>query len=397
MRLIRLIVCTALITLFCANTNAVGYITSVDEYRFDQNDAKLSPDGKHLAMALLKDGRRSLVVVQTQGFNAVGGANFGSWQDVGNFHWATNERLVMEILHREEWDPVPKFYGELLSVKYNGKHSELIYGWRAGEDQVGSRRKRKESIYGWGKLISLMPNDDEEILISSTEMPGGSELFEDRQKRNLVRDADVRKLHSTVHRLNLKTRRMSSSYTRSPEPDTRFIANDSGQLVFAFGREPGTPVKMYRYVDEEWQQMSVGRGDSFMPIAFSDDRSQMQYLDDSANAPGCLFQINFASNQVTQLHEKCDLAPEQLVLAIDQSKVYAIETNDLEDPYIVLDRNSVEADFFAQIYPMFMGQKVDVYSRSDDGKYWIVRTEGSDQGFSFYLYSTTTNEFTRIL
>ena len=56
------------------------------------------------------------MVVETKTFKSVGGLNFGEWQDVGNFFWATNKRLVTEILHREEWDPEPKYYGELYAV-----------------------------------------------------------------------------------------------------------------------------------------------------------------------------------------------------------------------------------------------------------------------------------------
>ncbi|GAA0855057.1 hypothetical protein [Aliiglaciecola litoralis] len=397
MRALKSLICAAALTLLFAPSYAAGYLTSVDGYRFDQGDAKLSPNGKYLALAIVNEGRRSLVVVETDGLNSVGGVNFGRWQDVGNFHWGTDERLVMEILHREEWDETPKFYGELYTAKYNGKHGELIYGWRAGEEQVGSRRKKKETIYGWAKLISLMPNDDEEILISSTEMPGGSELFEDRQKRDLVRGAQVSKLYSSVHRLNLKTRRMSSSYTRSPEPNTTYIAGNDDNLLYAFGGEPGTQVQMYRYVNDDWQKMNIGNGDSFMPVAFSADRTEMVYLDNSASQAGCLYRYNLMTQQKTQIYDHCDLEPEQLVLTIDQSNVYAVKTNDLESPYAIIERNSVEADFFAQIVDMFNGQKVDVYSRSNDGKFWIVRTQGVDDKLNFYLYSTSKNEFTQIL
>lgn len=397
MRFLKALACAISLTLFSFNGFAAGYVTSVDGYDFKQPDAKLSPDGKYLAMALLNEGRRSLVVVETDGFKSVGGVNFGRMQDVGNFHWANDERLVMEILHREEWDNDPKFYGELYTVKYNGKHGDMVYGFRAGEQQVGSKRKRKEAIYGWARIVSLMPNDKENILISSTDMPGGSELFEDRQKRNLVRAADTSKLYSTVHRLNLKTRRMSSSYTRSPEPNTTFIADQSGELVYAYGAAPGTKMKMYRFVDDKWQKMDVGQGESFMPISFSKDLQSMVYLDNSKDESACLYRQNLATKEIEMMHEQCNLDPTQIAMTVDQSSVYAVKTSDFETPYAMLDTSGVESDFFAQIFGMFEGQKVDVSGRSRDGNYWIVKTQSPDQTLGFYLYSRSKNEFSKVL
>lgn len=372
-------------------------ISSVDGYRFDQGDAKLSPDGKYMAMAMVNEGRRSLIVVETQSLKSVGGANFGRMQDVGNFYWATNKRLVMEILHREEWDNNPKFYGELYAVDYNGKHGDLIYGWRAGEDQVGSKRKKKESIYGWGRIISLLPDDPKNILISSTPMPGGSELFEDRSKRNLVRGAEINKLHSTVHRLNIKTKKMSSSRTRSPEPNTSFIADAKGNLTYAYGSEPGTPIKFYRYVDEEWKRISLDTTNAFQPITFNKALSKMVYLDSQGEQENCLFVYDFATNSKEQLHDQCGLDQDFLAMTTDKDSVYAVKTNDFQSPYAILDRTNIEADFFAQIVDMFQGQKIEVASRSADGQFWIVKTEGVDSKLNFYLYSKEKNEFSQLM
>jgi len=374
-----------------------GNDSSVDGYRFDQGDAKLSADGKYMAMAIVNEGRRSLVVVETDTFKSVGGANFGTMQDVGNFYWATNKRLVMEILHREEWDNIPKFYGELYSVDYNGKGADLIYGWRAGEDKVGSNRKKKESIYGWARIISLLPDDPKNILISSTKMPGGSELFEDRSQRDLVRSADVSNLFSSVHKLNIKTKKMSSTKTRSPEPNTTFIADKSGNLTYAYGGAPGKPVKLYRYVDEEWQRVNLNTTEAIQPITFNSDLSKMMYLDSQNDEEGCLFIYDLAANTKEQLHDECGIEPDVLAMTTKQDLIYAVKTNDFKNPYAILDRTNVEADFFAQIVDMFQGQKIQISSRSEDGRYWIVKTEAADNTLGFYLYSKEKNEFSKVL
>jgi hypothetical protein len=371
--------------------------SSVDGYRFDQGDAKLSADGEHMAMAIVSEGRRSLVVVETDTFKSVGGANFGNMQDVGNFYWATNKRLVMEILHREEWDNIPKFYGELYSVDYNGRNGDLIYGWRAGEDQVGSNRKRKKSIYGWGRIISLLPNDPKNILISSTEMPGGSELFEDRSKRDLVRSTDLNKLYSSVHKLNIKTKKMSGTKTRSPEPNATFVADKNGELTYAYGGVLGGPVKLHRYVDDEWQRVKLNTTNAFQPVTFNADLTKMSYLDSHNDQEGCLFIYDLSAHTKKQLHDECEIEPDLLAMTIKQDQIYAVKTNDFKDPYAMFDSTNVEADFFAQIIDMFQGQKIQISSRSEDGRYWIVKTEAADNTLGFYLYNKEKNEFSKVL
>ena len=393
----RIISLLAFISIVFTTSSFADMESSVDGYRFDQGDVKLSADGKYMAMAIMNDVGRSLVVVETESLKSVGGANFGRMQDVGNFYWATNERLVMEILHREEWDNIPKFYGELYSVNYNGKSGDLIYGWRAGEKQVGSNRKKKESIYGWGRIVSLLPGNPKNILISSTPMPGGSELFEDRSKRDLVRGADVKTLHSTVHRLNIKTKKMSPSLTRSPEPNTTFIADKNGELVFAYGGVTGGKVNLYRYVDEDWQAMKLNTTKAMQPITFNQNLTKMIYLDSQAGEERCLFIYDLSANTKEQLHDECGLEPDVLAMTTNHDQIYAVKTNDFKTPYAILDSTNIEADFFAQIVDMFQGQKIEISSRSDDGEYWIVQTESTDNKLGFYLYSKEKNEFSKLL
>lgn len=381
--------------LWMATTSVIAaYESSSTGYDFSQADAKLSADGKYLAMALVKEGRRSLVVVETDGFKPVGGANFGTWQDVGNFHWANNERLVMEVLHREEWDNNPKFYGELYSVDFDGRHGNMIFGFRAGEDQVGSKRQKNKPIYGWAQIISLMPEDPDHILISSSAMPGGSELFRDRQKRNQVRDTKIETLHSTVHRLNVQTARMSTSYTRSPEANAAFVASSAGDLQYAYG---GSPVKLYRYLDNDWVLQSLDTGEGFQPITFSADRQTMVALDNDESGSVCLYSFDLQAMTKTKRHSECGLTAKQLALTIAKTDVYAIRSGNSKPLYEVFDRSTVEGDFFAQIIDMFEGQKVDVTSKSADGNYWVVRTQGIDDMFGFYLYNKSKNEFVKVI
>ena len=361
-----------------------------------QGEVKISPDGKYLALALINDGKRTLAVVETKTFKSVGGVNFGRMQDVGNFFWATDERMVVEILQRTEWDNTPKYYGELYSVDYNGKHGERIYGYRAGEQQVGSARKKKEPIYGWAKVVNMLPDDPKHILISSTEMPGGSEIFRDKQKRSQVKVSDMNELYSTVHRLNIRTGKMSSAHTRSPQPNTSFFTDEKGNLTYAIGGSSAETKELYRYVDDAWQRVKLNEGQisDVLPLGFDEAYSKVFYLDYQDNNQTCLFSYDLSSGEKHQVNENCDLDAQSISISADNINAYAMKPQ--EAPYEVFDTSGQEGAFFAAIVDVFEGMEIDITSGSEDGNFWVVQANDG-KAKSFYLYNGESNQFSKLM
>ena len=190
---------------------------------------------------------------------------------------------------------------------------------------------------------------------------------------------------------------MSSSRTRSPEPNTTFIADKNGDLTYAYGGVQGGSVKLYRYVDDEWLRVKLQTTKEFQPVTFNADLTKMMYLDSQNGEDGCLFIYDLSANSKEQLHDECGIERDVLAMTTKHDQIYAVKTNDFKNPYAILDRTNVEADFFAQIVDMFQGQKIQISRRSEDGKYWIVKTEDVDNILGFYLYSKEKNEFSKVL
>ena len=364
-----------------------------------QGEVKVSPDGKHLALALINEGKRTLAVVETKTFKSVGGVNFGRMQDVGNYFWATDKRLVVEILQRTEWDPTPKYYGELYSVDYNGKHGERIYGYRAGEQQVGSARKKKEPIYGWAKVVHMLPDDDKHILISSTEMPGGSEIFRDKQKREQVQVSDMKELYSSVHRLNIRTGKMSSAHTRSPAPNTSYFTDEKGNLTFAIGGASDTTKDLFRYVNDDWQRIALNDGplSTVLPLGFDKGYNKVFYLDYKSEGQTCLYAYDLNSAEKGRVNDNCDLDADKISISADHKYAYAMRTGSEAASYEVFDTSNDEGAFFAAIQEVFKGFEIDITSGSEDGSFWVVRATDDKDATSFYLYNGESNQFSKLM
>ena len=71
-------------------------------------DVKISPDGKYLAVIVFEEDKRQLLCLDRASLKAVGGARLVGKDEVGEYFWANQERIVMKINSREPWEKEPK-------------------------------------------------------------------------------------------------------------------------------------------------------------------------------------------------------------------------------------------------------------------------------------------------
>ncbi|WP_026377454.1 hypothetical protein [Aestuariibacter salexigens] len=358
-------------------------------------DVQISPDGDHLAIGLMNNGMRQMIVVKTDSFETVGGANFGKTQEVGNFYWSCNNRLLIEVLQRDPWDDKSKYYGELYAVDADGKYGEMVFGYRAGEAQVGTKLRKNKDVFGWAKLVNPMLEDDKHVLISATPMPGGSRVFQDDKERSQLDMQEYEKQYSTVHRLNIRTGRMGQALARAPVANARYITNADDELIFAFGNDFGQAAQLFRYVNDDWQRISVPGGE-FTPLTLDGESQRFYYLSQTGDDTA-LNVLDLASMQANTLHSAKGLTTDDVVFSSDYTRVYGVRDANAELGYQVFDdANDAEADLFKRFAATFEQQSVKIIGHSNDENRWIVYTNKDDTS-GYYLYSASGNELSQIL
>jgi len=359
-----------------SKTYAIGPVDLAKDYTYQ--GAKISPDGKHIAMAILQNGKRKLAVVSSSDFSAVGGANFGKKQEVGEFYWANNERIVMQVWVSEPWKEQPSFYGELFAVNYNGKRGRMIYGYRAGEMSVGSKLKKKVSIYGQAKIISLLPSEEDEILISSTPMSSSGGRI------------------PTAHRLNIYNGKMSPIVAGGPVPYANFFADRQGNIKIAVGTDKNHEKRVYRFLDDknDWQEVpSESFGSGYYPLTFDESGKNLLLIDNKDHDVAGIYKLDLETGKKALLYrdEKVDITNIEYNLARDN--VYAIRIDPDYPTYVMLNNNSEEGQMFKFFLDMFPGYKVNVTSHSKDGKLWMIYASNDRAAGSYYLYNKESNKF----
>ena len=336
-------------------------------------DAKLSPDGNKLAVILKIEGSRRLIVFNAANFKTVGGVNFGARGEVGDFFWVNDERLVLELWQRKPWLEEGENYGELFAVNYDGSGSELIYGYRAGEMQTGSRIGKKKATEGWASIINMLEDDENNILIASTPM------------------TDDQGGLATVHKLNVKTGKLGRMLTRAPTPFAKFVAKANGELAFVVGLDDQQNKKFYRFVDGEWLELSNQVGNDFRPLALDDSGKQLFFIDDLNEDKSGLYSLNLETGTRAKVYSDEIVDIGGVNFSSDGSSVYALRIDDGYPTYVMFNDSGEEANLFKSFLATFAGYKVSIRSRSADRKKSILYVSNDIDAGSFYMFDSDKN------
>jgi dipeptidyl aminopeptidase/acylaminoacyl peptidase len=338
--------------------------------KFEFMSAKLSPDGKHLGIILVKDDKRRLAVVTSDTLKPVGGADFGSKQQVGNFWWANNERLVMQIWQQEAWSEDPVFAGELFAVNYDGKRSEMIFGYRSGEEQVGSRLARKEAVRGSAQLVGLLPNDEEHILI--TVKPWTNAGLSQK----------------TIHKLNIYDGDLSSIVASTPLETSYVVATDDGIPIVAVGTNEEYEKSVYRYDNGNYVDISAeGLGGAFNVAGLDETGENLIFVDNNDTDTTSLYRMNLASGKRELIYNNPSVDITGLALDSTETVPLAVAIDDGYPSYVLLDSDSDERAIYEHLFNVFKGYSLSITSSDKAEENFVIFAENEIVPGQFYLFS----------
>jgi dipeptidyl aminopeptidase/acylaminoacyl peptidase len=339
--------------------------------------AKLSPDAKHIAIGLISEGERRLGVIDAKTFQVVGGADFSAPEEVGEFHWVTNKRLVIKVLQKQPWESEALYYGELFAIDLDGKRKKIIYGYRAGERQTGSNLKKNSSVLGWAEIVNYLPNDEKNILISSTPQStsGGNK--------------------PTIHKLNVKTGKLGSVIARSPVAYADFLTDRQGHLRLAVGLDNENYKRVYRYDDqaEDWTEVASDHfGSSFTPLAIDDAGEKLFFIDNNNQDKAGIFSLNLSTGKSNEIYTDEEVDITDVVFSSDGNNVYAARVDPDYPTYVMFNGKSEEAEIYKGLLATFKGYKVRITSSSEDGNTMIIHVSNELSPNNFYLYNRINNQ-----
>ena len=361
-----------LAVLLCSHTVWADNDKMIADFSQDPQFAnmKISPDGKHLAVETYIKGTKVLAFIKRQTLEMVNAIRLSSNGEISDYFWVNNERVVIQLAESAPWAKEPLYTGELYAINIDGKKSELIYGYRAGKQQVGSNIKKRESIYGWADIIDTLPDDDKQILIASTSWS----LKGDRQADVLLLDV-----------YSGKSRKVSYA----PGPYTRFLTNQQNELALAvsLNKDNQQDVFVYNKESKDWLKIPPQQfGRSFSPVAINDDATAVYVLDDYQQDKRGLFEFSLSDFKYKPIFtdEKVDIST--LQLTNPNRQVFGVKLDDGLPTYALLTDKYTEAQIFKELLAVFAGEAIEITSKSLDDRFWIVYSYSDKSPGGYFLF-----------
>jgi len=341
---------------------------------FSQNpqfsNMKISPDGEHLAVETYMKGIKVLAFIKRHNLEMVNAVRLSSSGEISNYFWVNNERVIIQLAESQPWAKEPQYYGELYAINIDGKRAELIYGYRAGKQQVGSNIKKRESTNGWADIIDILPDNERQILIASTSWS----LKGDRHAEVLLLDV-----------YSGKSRKVSYA----PGPYTHFLTNQQGELALAvsLNKDNQRDVFIYNKESNDWAKIPPQKfGKSFFPVALNDDASAVYVLDDYQQDKLGLFEFSLVDFKYKTIFtdEKVDISSLQVTNL--KRQVFGVKLDDGLPNYALLTDKYEEAQIFKDLLGVFADEAIEITSKSIDGRFWVVFSYSDKSAGSYFVF-----------
>lgn len=337
--------------------------------------AKLSPDGKHIAVSFLSGGKAAIAFLNRESKKIVGSAKFKGSDEVGNFQWVSNSRVVIDIVKKVHGYEQLQFQGELYAVNYDGSKAEKIYGHSAGSAPNSRYMKKKESIRGWGNVVDPLLNDEKHILISSTPMSKTGER------------------HAQLLKVDVYTGIVRKKIDSAPVSFSKFILNTDGNAIAVTGKDKDNNNALFVKKNKQWQRVSDTVVGTKVNVITADKTGEYIYtVDDFEHDKKGLYKLKISDLTYKHIFTDKKVNITNVETSIDTSEVYAVELNDGYPSYAFLNSKLDESKVFKNIIKSLPYSRVTLTSKSTDGRYYIVLASSDTNAGTLYFYDKSENK-----
>ena len=362
---------------FCIIVFAVGTsaVSALDPTPFVRNDLfediKISPTGEYFAATIPLDDRVALAILRTDDKSVTGRVSLGPNTAIDGFWWVNDERVVLGVAERFGSEDTPSPTGELVGVNADGGRDELLVGWRAIGETVGTRISAKKGDRVAAFMVDTLPNDERWAVIMT-------QPFTDDPFRKLER-MDV----YTGRRITIG---------RAPVLNAKFATDNAGVTRFAWGHGVDLVHKLfYRANDEaEWSPVSPGTEGVVreFPVGFSPDNRLAYLLTERRAGPDALIEFDPGSGERRTVLQDDNTSPDEILYRNDSRVPIGAAFMDGLPRNDYLDPKSPESRLLRSLHAAFPGQRVRVTSTTKDGSRALVEVSSDRNAGDFYLFNT---------
>jgi dipeptidyl aminopeptidase/acylaminoacyl peptidase len=375
-----------LLIIGCGSTPA-GVAQPLPVAQFTKHDEfgllKISPGGEYLAQTTGKYGRTAITFLDLKAQKFTGGIRCPEGFEIYDYDWVSNTRIVYQLAERVLGHVRPSPTGEMLAVDFDGKNQEILYGYRAAEQKIGTKLRTRDSVYASAELVSGLKGDDKNILIA--EYPW-------RQSASYWHyNPDARPIIARLNTTDGTKRRLGEV----PLAGASVLVDRDDNVRFGIGLNAQSEVAVVwkPTADAPWTEFSLPefRSEGVFPKAFSvDNRSVVFTGIRKGESLTSLFSVDLETRAVTKLHSFEGSNIGSMIYDFSLSHIIGVTGGVDQDEIHWLNKEDRAAKIRIALRQAFPNQWVAIVSATLDGRLAVVSVTSDVNPGDYYLFDTTT-------
>jgi len=327
---------------------------------------KLSPDGLYFAATVPKQKKTNLVIVDRKKMKPLVSFGFGENEHVGKFYWASDNRIVYSKVYQKKDRETKTNKGELFAVNIDGSKHLQIFGF----SDKKSKLKSKRGLDANAKIVHMLPNDPDHILIKASKKSGDSD--------------DPAK----AFKINIYNKKRTL-VTKTPLGNMRIVFNSDGIPVIASGKDrKGKSIK-YLYQDESWQEIAKDNPlRNYSAVSVNADQSKL-YLKKSFKKGGtsALYQYDFKSKEISLLFNDPIVDIEAYIREPGTGIIVGVKTMFDGIQYHYLDKTRPFSKTHQLIAQSFPGYDIYITANAVTDNEAVITIKSDKNPGEYYLYN----------
>jgi len=343
--------------------------------RYELSDIELSPDGKHIAMAVpTADGLETqLQIVPLDGSGKVQVLRFARQQHVHSIVWSDDEQVVVSRAEREPLVEDPVSRGELMSSDIRGKNQEVLFAYVPDKGSISGRRKDQ----GFADIEFVLDKEPGSVLVSFT----------------CWRSVCGEESPTTIYKVDTRTGNRKE-VERSKDP-AQFYFDATGRARVRMTRDKqDNPVLFYRpSQDSDWKPVPKElAGYNMSTFGFEKDNNTAYGLITDKGEPHKLYKLDLAAGTRTLLQGRDDVNVSDVLRAGYRGVPFGV-TYDADKPGVrYFDNTSEWAKLHSGLLKAFPGQMINFNSFSRDNKVLLFTVWSDRNPGAYYVLNRDTNK-----
>lgn len=336
-------------------------------------DLKISPDGQYFAATVPKEDLTGLAILRRSDNALTGSFSLGRHSHVGRFHWANDNRVLLDVSQKFGSIDQPFSTGELFAVTASSGRAEILVGYRvSGGREATLIKPKKEAEQAAADLVDLLPGDDRNVIVSIT--PFSREIT-----------------YSTAERLDIGSGRRVL-VARSPVQRSHFSIDNQGEVRFAYGAASDNANRLY-YRDgqgSDWRLINDERANGHVeePVGFSEDNKIAYLRVENTQGPGSIVAWDIAANQRKVVLRDAVADPGEILYRLNtRIPVGAMVLTDRPRTRF-FDEQGADARQYRSLEAAFGGDAVLITSGTRDGRQLVLQVWSDANPGEFFLFDT---------